>query len=56
MAERMEERHESSNKPGNLDCFLHSFRIQEGAFDELLQRVEIPSRVILGEHDLPGAE
>ena len=48
----MEERGQTSDKSGNFYRFFHSLWVQQRSFDEIQERIEVPFRVVLGQHDL----
>ena len=52
MTKRMVERHELADISRDLDRLLHPFRIEERAFHQVLQNLNVPFRLVLGCHDL----
>ena len=48
----MEERGQTPDEPRNLYRLFHPLWIQQRSFDEVHKCIEVPFRMVLGQHDL----
>lgn len=52
MAERVEKRHQAADEARHPDRFFHSLWVQQWAFNKLVQSIEVPFGIVLGQHYL----